>query len=136
MTAIADSTNRYCEEGKTTHSDSQTTVHMLKYMSLMTKIRRSLNNQMQTAGAGLIAARCQGESEMRLTNRKEAVQLDHVLHVPEIENNLLSVLGLCDADHTELFTKDKLVVKTGSELVCRKKLDEEMYCFELRNEGE
>lgn len=63
------------------------------------------------AGTAVIEVTSQGKSRVRLSGGTETVRLDRVLLVRKAAHNLVSVSGLCDDDHTVLFTRTDCIVK-------------------------
>lgn len=86
-------------------------MHMLKDISTIIKAEVSLLKRIQTSGSAVAKAWSKREPEVRLADGKGTVQLNHILHVPDITHNLSSVSSLCDTGYTVLLAKDKCTVQ-------------------------
>lgn len=112
---------------KAAYVDPWAAIDMLNDRSLMKKVEPSSNTQIQTAGAEIKTASCQGESAARLTKKDGMVHLERVLIIPEIARYSLSVSNLSHADHSVSLTKDNCVVRKVSRVAGHVKRVEETY---------
>lgn len=90
-----------------TFIDSVATEHMVKDVSLITG----------KAGKRTIKAMAQRKSVMKLTARVKPAMLNRVLHVADVEHDLVSVPTLCRDDHMVEFRNSKWVAKKKKKCV-------------------
>lgn len=83
---------------------------MKKDMLVITKMNVSLEIPIETVGKETIKVTSHCEAAVRTTGQEKPVTLNCVPHVPEVEHSLISVLNLCDNNHTVGFTNEICVV--------------------------
>lgn len=73
---------------------------MMKNVSVTTDKDVLLDINAGTAGKDTIKATVQGESVVCLSGAEKQYVLNPVLHLPDVETSLQSVLSLCNDHHT------------------------------------
>lgn len=101
----------------TAYLDPGATAHMVKGNVIISDGKGPTNATIGTVIANVAEATSQVSSKVRLSDGTKTVRLDRVVLAAKVTHNLVSVSGLRDEDHAELFTKTDSIVKERTPLL-------------------
>ncbi len=99
--------------------DSGSTLHLMKNDWIITSPRKKVSTDITTEGKSSVKAISEVGAKVLLTDGANSFDMRRILCVPDLRDNLLSVDGLCDDGHTDMFINNACTVLNGATIVRR-----------------